>query len=83
MIHKRSNFIHTDHTALAYRSIGPPCTKPASYASSIIYMHIGVPVLVCILVPRSGLACRNGMQYHDFCSKVSDILVIILLESDI
>lgn len=25
-----------------------------------------VPVLICILVPRSGLACRNGMQHAWF-----------------
>ena len=29
----RLNFIHTDHTALAYRSIEPPFTKPSSYTS--------------------------------------------------
>ena len=28
----RLNFIHTDHTALAYRSVEPPFTKPSSYA---------------------------------------------------
>ena len=27
----RLNFIHTDHTALAYRCIEPPFTKPSSY----------------------------------------------------
>ena len=27
------NFIHSDPTALAYRSIEPPFTKPSSYAS--------------------------------------------------
>ena len=31
----RLNFIHTDHTALAYRSIEPPFTKPSSYASVV------------------------------------------------
>ena len=29
----RLNFLHTDHTALAYRSIESPFTKPSSYAS--------------------------------------------------
>ncbi len=29
----RLNFIHTDHTAPAYRSIEPPFTKRSSYAS--------------------------------------------------
>ena len=29
----RLNFIHSDQTALAYRSIEPPFTKPSSYAS--------------------------------------------------
>jgi hypothetical protein len=29
----RLNFIHTDHTALAYRSVEPPFTKRSSYAS--------------------------------------------------
>ena len=29
----RLNFIHFDQTALAYRSIVPPFTKPSSYAS--------------------------------------------------
>ena len=28
----RLNFIHTDHTALAYRSVESPFTKPSSYA---------------------------------------------------
>ena len=28
----RLNFIHTDHTILAYRSIEPPFTKRSSYA---------------------------------------------------
>ena len=28
----RLNFIHADHTALAYRSVEPPFTKPSSYA---------------------------------------------------
>ena len=28
----RLNFLHTDHTPLAYRSIEPPFTKPSSYA---------------------------------------------------
>ena len=31
----RLNFIHADHTALAYRSVEPPFTKPSSYASDI------------------------------------------------
>ena len=30
----RLNFIHTDHTALAYRCIEPPFTKPSSYQES-------------------------------------------------
>ena len=30
----RLNFIHTVHTALAYRSIEPPFAEPSSYASA-------------------------------------------------
>ena len=36
-IANRLNFIHTDHTALAYRSIEIPFTKPSSYASVYYY----------------------------------------------
>jgi hypothetical protein len=32
----RLNFTHTDHTALAYRSIEPPSIRPSSYTSDII-----------------------------------------------
>ena len=35
----RLNIIHTDHTALAYRSVEPPFTKPSSYAPAAIKPH--------------------------------------------
>ena len=31
----RLNFIHTDHTALAYRSLESPFAKPSSYAPGV------------------------------------------------
>ena len=35
----RLNIIHTDHTALAYRSVEPPFTKSSSYAPAELLHH--------------------------------------------
>jgi hypothetical protein len=59
----RLNFIHTDHTALAYRSIEPPFIKPSSYAPELDIMlewktTATLPTLIIILV-SSGLNGRT------------------------
>ena len=45
----RLNFIHADHTALAYGSVEPPFTKPSSYAPASSLLRMGWPTrLVCL-----------------------------------
>ena len=42
----RLNFIHTDRTVLAYRSIEPPFTKPSSYAS-VMHARLSLVITIC------------------------------------
>jgi hypothetical protein len=60
----RLNFIHTDHTALAYRSIEPPFTKPSSYASVIAGKPPILQVSACSILNGWSVRVDSGATSH-------------------
>ena len=67
----RLNFIHTDHTALAYRSIEPPFTKLSSYASALLstVIHLSsVGVQVYLWRTSVSVTVDGGVDRWSKCS---------------
>ena len=62
----RLNFIHADHTALAYRSVEPPFTKPSSYAPDVFCF---ISLQLTNRFPRRLMALPSpSLPHHCHCT---------------